>query len=370
MLIIHVGTQKTGSTALQRHLFRNSAELLQQGIRYIEAGREHRHRTSHNELARTIQGKAGSATWDRLRDELARSNSRINLISAEGFWFCDPAAVKRQLPDAKDVQIVVYLRRQDQYLQSLYVQAVCGGRTQSFATWRETVPDRGKYLDAIDKWADAFGSESIVIRPYERDGVTDTIEDFSGLIRAEGLTKNRFLRCNPSPRQELLQFIRAFNNLKVGVDKHKLFLALIGKDSAYTRSCDILSYEESLALMKSYAEENRLLIEKYYRDQSSPLFPELVPFESPDIWEWDSEQYFKLTTDVLDVLIKFAADGQISQDNKKAVRRAAAKLDAGGRVNTNGNGRALRKIGRKNSAANGVRRHDPGGRNSQPPSRN
>ena len=143
----------------------NADALLDQGIRYVRAGRERGRGTSHNDLARLIRGEADDPVWGRLQDELARSTSRINVISAEGLWLRDPAMLKHHLPDVGDVKIVVYLRRQDRYLQSLYMQTVASGRAHSFAEWRENVPDRGKYLDCVDDWAEAFGDDAIVHRP-------------------------------------------------------------------------------------------------------------------------------------------------------------------------------------------------------------
>jgi len=327
VLVIHIGTPKSGTKALQEYLRVNNDALLEQGVRYLKAGREKGRGTSHNELSKAIRGKADDAVWDRLRDELASSDSRINVISAEGLWLREPAEMRQQLPDVKDVQIVVYLRRQDRYLQSLYMQAVSSGRKHSFTAWRESVPDRGRYLDSIDDWAAAFGDDSIVVRPYERAGIVDTVADFSRLIGAENLAREH--QRNPSPRWELLHFIRALNNLKIKVDEHVLFKALIGKDPAYARSCDLLTYEESAALLRAYEEENRILSESYYFDDSVPLFPELIPYEGPERWSMESEEYHKLTVDVLDVLLDFVADGLITRKGAKGRRHEKAAVEDG-----------------------------------------
>ncbi len=76
MVVIHIGTQKTGTTTLQGYLFYNSAALLAQGVRYICAGREKKgHRASHNEFARALQGRAEIEIWNRLRAELTRATA-------------------------------------------------------------------------------------------------------------------------------------------------------------------------------------------------------------------------------------------------------------------------------------------------------
>jgi hypothetical protein len=315
VLVIHIGTPKTGTKAVQEYLRVNADALLDQGIRYIRAGRERGRGTSHNDLARLIRDEADDPVWGRLQDELARSTSRINVISAEGLWLRDPAMLKHHLPDVGDVQIVVYLRRQDRYLQSLYMQTVASGRAHSFAEWRENVPDRGKYLDCVDDWAEAFGDDAIVIRPYERNGVVDTVADFARLIGAEGLANVGNGQRNPSARWELLQFMRALNALDLEVDEHRLFKSLLDRNAAYSRSCDLFTYEESAALLATYAEDNRILIESYYQDETAPLFPELVPFTGPVRWKPDSEEYHKFLVDILDVVIELTEDGSIAREN-------------------------------------------------------
>ncbi|HEY3638166.1 MAG TPA: hypothetical protein VGK90_08425 [Rhizomicrobium sp.] len=365
MLVVHVGTPKSGTKALQGYLLRNSEALLDQGVRYIEAGREKRgHRIAHNELARAIKGNADIAMWDRLRDELAESDSRVNVMSAEGFWFCDPALLKKQLPRVKNVRIVVYLRRQDKYLQSLYMQTVSAGKEHSFAEWRENVGDRGNYLETVDAWAEEFGSKSIIVRPYERNGVVDTVADFNAVIGATPLQTVQHLRTNPSPRRELLHFVRALNDLKLNVDQQRLFNELIHKDTAYMRSCDLLTYEESAALLEGYKEENQLLIEKYYHDTSAPLFPELVPFGFSDRWDMDSEQYYRLTVDILDVLTDFILEGQLSKqkppapredvENRPAANGRAKNLGDSRMTNGKGEARNPRRDNRPNRRTNGI----------------
>jgi hypothetical protein len=346
LLIIHIGTQKTGTSALQGYLSANSEALSAQGIRYLNAGRQWGNHSSHGELAQSVLGRADASVWDEVRRELRSSQSRIDLISAEGFWFCDPAALKAQVPDIEDVRLVVYLRRQDKYLQSLWKQAVTGGRKHDFTAWRERLPHRGDYFGTIERWADQFGPKSIIVRPYERNGVVNTIEDFCRILGASGLAEQANVGRNPSPRRELLHFIRAFNHLNVDVDRHQLFRALVFKDSEYVRSCDMLSHEEAAALLDSYADGNRQLIEKYYRDDSTALFPELAKAELSPAWDLTSDEFLKLTVDVLDVVVQFAASGCISLETAKArENRGDAKVGPL-RTAKNAAQRALRKAAR------------------------
>jgi hypothetical protein len=304
LLVIHIGTHKTGSTSLQLHLKRNFKFLLEQGVRYIEAGRIG---NAHNKPAMALRAAGDRSDWALIREELAESRSRVNVLSAEAFWHTESASLREEIPRQQEVRIVVYLRRQDKFLQSLYKQAVTGGLKDDFYAWRQKNPMRGCYFSVIEQWAEQFGAESITIRPYERDGISDTTRDFLRVIGVEGELGRKASRHNPSPGRELLEFLRAFNQLGIDVDRREFYRALWKKNAAYTSSRDILSYQERVTLMESFAEENRLLVQKYYRNESSPLFPEMGNEEPPPDLRVGSEEFFGLTVDFLDVMAKFIA---------------------------------------------------------------
>ena len=324
MLIIHIGTHKTGTSALQRTLSRNSERLLKAGVRYLRAGREGV--TAHHDLAHALRKRLDKSVWQEVRKELAESQSSINLISSEAFWFCDPERLKEELPDAKDVRVVVYLRRQDRYLQSLYKQTVAGGRKIGFAAWLEERRHRGNYLPVLERWAIQFGRDAITIRPYERDGKTiDTIVDFGSFLGCNLVEpqKKGKIRGNASPRRELLHFIRAFNKLNLEVDRDKLFFTLIHRNKEYTRSADLLTHAESVAMMHEFAEENRKIAELYYGGARGLLFPELEENPAPPtIWGLDDRAFFDLTADVIDVIVSLAAEGQIHRRRDSAGRES------------------------------------------------
>jgi hypothetical protein len=312
VLVIHIGTHKTGTSAIQSFI-RNRAEKLEaKGIHYVNAARTAGN--AHHELSWGLRGRRGAdlSAWSEVRRELAESRFATNVISTEAFWFTDPAAIKEQLGDAaRDVRIVMYLRRQDKYLQSLYKQTVSGGRKTSFPEWRDNFLFRGEYLSVVRQWADAFGKESLVIRPYERGGKTiDAVVDFLGLLGVDAIEEFQRKKAgsnNPSPRRELLEFIRAFNQLDIDVNREKFFFGVVRRQEAYVRSADLLTYEECVSLMEHFADMNRELIREFYRDPE-PLFPAMKRSEPPRIWAPDSEEYFQLIVDVLTEVWNIARD--------------------------------------------------------------
>jgi hypothetical protein len=73
-----------------------------------------------------------------------------------------------------DIRVVCYLRRQDLYLRSCYVQAIKSGRSSlGFHEYIEKIAIGKKYRaheydKSLDLWASAFGVENIIVRPFER----------------------------------------------------------------------------------------------------------------------------------------------------------------------------------------------------------
>lgn len=311
MLTIHIGTHKTGTSALQAFLGGRADELDAKGVHYLRSGRAAG--KAHHELSWGIRERHGAdlSAWDGVRAELAANASPHQVLSSEAFWFTDPAGVKAQLGDVKDVRIAMYLRRQDKYLQSLYKQTVAGGRRISFKEWREKFHFRGDYLSVVRQWADAFGKDALDIRPYERDGKTiDVVADFLGHLGidvAAEFQRKAAGRNNPSPRRELMELIRAFNQLKHDVNRDKFFHTIISRNNAYIRSADLLGHEECVALVEEFAEGNREIAREFYRG-GEPLFPEMVQVEPPTIWPPDSDEYFAMLVDVMDAVWTIARD--------------------------------------------------------------
>jgi hypothetical protein len=312
MLVLHIGTHKTGTSALQSFSQRRVDLLREKGVRYLRSGLAKGN--AHHDLSWALRARKGVTmkVWEDLRAELAQDRAPIDLISTEAFWFTDPAAVREQLGDARDVRVVMYLRRQDKYLQSLYKQTVTGGRRVDFPTWLESHAYRGDYISVVRAWAEIFGPEALMIRPYERGGRTlNVIEDFYralGIDVAEEVARMKQKVFNPSPRVELLSFIRAFNQLDLEIDRHEFFYSVIQRNPAlYARSGDILDYDDCLALMETFAEGNRALAEDFYTDPDDPLFPPMTPPATPrKTFDLDDPEFFEMTVDMLACVVDYA----------------------------------------------------------------
>jgi hypothetical protein len=176
----------------------------------------------------------------------------------------------------------------------------------------------------LDKWAGAFGAEALAVRAYERDGRTvDVVEDFLSLVGIDAAAMPKAKgkgSYNPSPRKELLYFLRAFNQLNLKIDYEKFFFSVIARNKAYVRSIDLLTYEQRRAVLERYDAGNREIARRYWRNET-PLFPELVPSELPETWAPGDPEYFQLASDVFAAIVKLASEGQIQ---RKKIQNAKA----------------------------------------------
>src|SRR5690606_11766522 len=123
---------------------------------------------------------ARAALWESFLQAVDASPLPRAIVSGEAFWSFrkNLPHVQRMVDDLKarfdDIRIVCYLRRQDLYLRSCYVQALKSGRyTQGFHRYLQAVAIGKKlgsyqYDASLALWAKAFGHDRIIVRPFER----------------------------------------------------------------------------------------------------------------------------------------------------------------------------------------------------------
>lgn len=242
--VLHIGTPKTGSTALQYFLSRNRDQLASAGVVY-PASVERGH--AQHDLAFLTGG--GYPEWattqpasldeliERTRIELdgQPTESRLILSSENFYWLSEPSRARNMLASLgyrpEQVAVVVYLRRQDEAVESWYNQLIKAlGYSASF---EQSIVDYGELWDyeaQIARWAAAFGSASIVPRIYCSEGGSfDVRRDFVSVLglATSGLD---FATAQPNLRlvRDLLEFQRVINRLPLPTpDKRRYHKQLI-----------------------------------------------------------------------------------------------------------------------------------------------
>ena len=179
-LFIHIGTPKTGTTVIQNFCEHNKKILEENGIYYpVVNGWKHWGGYAANE---------GNYGWyvrglkDKHKELLCEffSNHDKVLLSSECIWgeVFDKVEwlneIINTIPNA-DIKIIVYLRNQADYFESLYreIVKIIGLHYQIKEIFLKEdcfveVKKQMNYYNALDPIASVIGKHNIIVRPYEK----------------------------------------------------------------------------------------------------------------------------------------------------------------------------------------------------------
>lgn len=185
-LVIHIGMHKTGSTSIQRFLSRNRRLLPAFGVTYpVAHGPDGKRLPKHNDLFHAISHEKDhdgiphphygpSAT--RVENIAAWLGQKrgVTILSAEGFSGEDPAFAEALEPLGRVAtsRIVVFLRRQDDWVEAFYRQMVMNDDVAEKRAFEAFLGDHSTrahldYETILGWWAKAFGQKAIHILPYQ-----------------------------------------------------------------------------------------------------------------------------------------------------------------------------------------------------------
>jgi len=184
-LLLHVGTHKTGTSSIQAFMEGNRDRLLARGIHYPRSCSVYG--GNHSPLCGVMAPDprddrwVGMPGWDAFVAECREAAAPTVVVSGE--IFCNRMLDRKQAVRIRDlflalfdsITIVVYLRRQDEFVRSLYLEAVKHGSSnqsdlgQDFeATARRLAARHGDYLHLIRILDEVFGRERLRIRVFEK----------------------------------------------------------------------------------------------------------------------------------------------------------------------------------------------------------
>ena len=181
-IYLHIGMNKTGSTAIQFWMSDKKEALVHAQFLYPEFGERG---GAHYDLSKDFgfkQGKIPDIEEEFVLQKRAAFKEEINstyvntvLFSSE--YFVMPGSVKllKLFFAGYNVKIIVYLRRHDHWWESLYSQFVKTAKNPPMKKGIENYIDFQKdnikyhnYVEFLDRWANEFGVENIIVRPYEK----------------------------------------------------------------------------------------------------------------------------------------------------------------------------------------------------------
>lgn len=326
-VLIHIGTPKTGSTAIQNFLRSNTEALEKKKTHYIS---HMRRGIGHNFLASRLLGRNAMQVWSSVTEEIKSYPGALCIISSEGLFqsaFAD--AIKQYMP--KDLRgrsrIIVYLRRQDNYLEALYKQGVKRGRLnvspQAFLD--QQIARRCDYATVVERFADVIGPDQITLRRFERPALTggDIVTDFLSLI---GLSKEDgdFVQ----PTQVFNQtYSRAVSEQLGALARHcgvnvRMLVQELARDpeGAPLRSGDVFTKQQRCEIMEQCKIGNAELARRFLGAETRTLFDmHDLADDAPERYPVPAEQW-ALYVEAQERVA--SAIGRIKQKNLRKLFRA------------------------------------------------
>ncbi len=202
--LVHVGTHKTGTKSIQLYFSRHWEALARAGLYQPNAGRhkfDETHATpGHHDLAFDLM-HARRDSLDELVNELRENASPDVFISSEEFH---PLAAGNRLSILRDTlsgagyetTVIVYLRGQAEYAQSMYAEMSKGRQGRRFSAYLNDIARFGvlsngaayqiffEYSKLVLALAHVFGDRNVVVRPYQVREPAALINDMLRVITA------------------------------------------------------------------------------------------------------------------------------------------------------------------------------------------
>jgi hypothetical protein len=236
-LIVHIGTPKTGTTALQQFLHANRQSLAARGFHYATPPHGLPHSNFVANALNAGEKRSVRAFLTKHTDIAHRDGAHTLLVSAENFYAMSVlAAMPRRQACATAVerdhalietlhslmpegivtaQIVCYFRRPDRYAESLYSQHVKRGISfdGTFDEFLPIIKPALFYNTCMNLWSDVFGKPDCIVRSYE-SARTDIVRDFlQNVVNVDDIHQVACAQYQGNERvgRDLLEFKRIIN---------------------------------------------------------------------------------------------------------------------------------------------------------------
>ncbi|HEY9888365.1 MAG TPA: hypothetical protein V6D02_08195, partial [Candidatus Obscuribacterales bacterium] len=298
-------TKKTGTTSLQKVLGANRQKLLAYGYHYPKVGVPHSTQ-GHHMLAWAVQGGDSKVeiltgkkfdlrtVWADLLAEIESVDADNIILSTEYLAeFVDTQKIQaiKDYLSSYDVKISICLRRQDQYMLSLYAEAVKAGYGKSFLRFIEESRYLCDYAACIARWEEVFGEGSVSIQVFKKGRGNELLKDFFRQIELTDLDVDTLKfsqkKLNISPPGKLIRFLRWCNFLFKDVLSLPLFvrrnlylyhlqrgkvMKLFSLLPEFPIDDQIMSEPIAQSIMAEFAPMNEAILARYFPDRQGSLF--------------------------------------------------------------------------------------------------
>ena len=302
-LYLHIGTPKTGTSAIQAFLTDNSEYLYSKGLYYPKPDLSFEDILGMDSTSSVIQDCAtGDVTKYRLSAGNASRFAKLKyeyiygyyallcskpvsenkdiLLSSEFYWSSIDDKTEyferiSQLPIR--IKVIVYLRRQDEYLSSVVNQQVKGLARDFTIKYPDCLKygiellGNPNYLEELEKIAGVIGRENIIVRRYGKgvDVVRDFLDTLNIPLEAGCIMPPKIV--NPHLSKSCLWIMQAVNkHVKDKSRRRAICHFLLDLSVKMNKSTeDLFLWSESVRkeILDKYEESNNRLAKPYLNEE-------------------------------------------------------------------------------------------------------
>lgn len=280
-IFIHIGTHKTGSTTIQHALRQSCSRSQSQGCCFAATPRASRQIMRSQDYDKAL---AKGFREDFVRS-LNRAGGETIVFSSEALSgtpnnsYLNSSVVSSILRDSTkdfDVKIIIYLRRQDDFIQSMYTQTIQQGDSHSFADFMKgyETSDSLRYSRIIGDFAQQFSKENVVVRSYHSASNIGLIRDFQSIIGHQDFGLQSQIWRNPSYSVHALEIAKRANS-RLNESDRKILRSALQRvmHKPKNESLSLFSNQEHKELLKRFADDNRWVAQNYMYEDASTAFP-------------------------------------------------------------------------------------------------
>ncbi|WP_170764457.1 hypothetical protein [Ruegeria lacuscaerulensis] len=327
MLWLHLGMPKTGTTALQGYVRKNTAQLADVGLRYLESGRRRlegsgRLAISHNIIAFHINQT--NQPVDPFRELMAveydKHRDQNCLVSSEMFYSCDLprlAQVFAEVP-SRELRITFYCRRYSDFFEADYKQRAKNGRLSGGASdfirnrlaSIKAQPEGLSFSSKVAQIRQAFPGVTVVPMLYERSEMVrgHVVEDFMSRIEVPlpgGVSVDR--PSNPSQSRAASEAFGIVTRA-IGRKESRRLRRRVSDDPVMVRRNDVLEPDERAWLDEYLANEDIAFQQEFFPDRPQLFSPvELSPEDQK--FRRDTAEEYEALQKASEIVFRMALNG-------------------------------------------------------------
>lgn len=348
-LYFHIGTTKTATSSIQKFCKLNRKLLRKYGYDFpimpFKYPRVKIERNAHFLLSgpagRTVSPKRERMFQERLETGFSIVHGSLSkydkiILTDEDCWrainYARINPLELLVEDAKahdyDIQVIVYLRRQDSFLISQWNQRVkSADSSKTFEEYFENnsahFPLLADYAETLDRIADIIGKDHITVRRFEPSTWIDNsiYLDFMDAVGMDLTAQFRYpeREVNNALKGNFLEMKRSLNqNASLDASEIDYFSSMIRICSSHSNAEKpwMLSADETRALLEKYEESNNRVAREYIGD-GAPLFSNKI--ENVSKWQPVND---RITDDLFSFVTAVTADlyrknEQLAEENLK-----------------------------------------------------